>query len=405
MSLTSSVPKIKFTATGMVIPQELDILQSTLQDLRNSFGGGLNISLESPQGQLASSYTAIISDKNNDIATIVNQIDPRYADGRFQDAIGRIYFLTRKPATSTSVICTLTGDYGVTIPIGTKAQDLEKNTYVSLESGVIGISGSVDIQFSNMESGSIPCSPRSLCKIITSIAGWDSITNDLEGSLGSGIESRSQFEYRRVNSVSKNGNGSIQSIYAEVFNVDNVLDVYATENPTGNTVLSGSTEYPLEPHSIYVAVVGGDSNTIADAIWRKKSLGSSYNGDTEVMISDTNGYSYPYPSYIVKFQRPTPVGVLFSVEIASNPMLPSNLESLVKEAIKAKFYGTDGGQRERIGSNIMASNYYAAISSVSRYISIISVLIGIDTPTLNQILIGIDQSPELSESDIEITVS
>ena len=98
----SSVPKIQFTPAGLVIPAETDVLAGVQADINAAFGGGLNPALETPQGQLASSQAAVIGDKNNEFALFVNQVDPQYSADRFQDAIGRIYFLTRKPADRKS---------------------------------------------------------------------------------------------------------------------------------------------------------------------------------------------------------------------------------------------------------------------------------------------------------------
>ena len=120
---SSSVPTIQFTPGGLVIPTDAAILAGVQADIDAAFGGGTNPALETPQGQIASSESAIISDKNAEVALIVNQVDPRYSDGIFQDAIGRIYYLTRKPATSTSVVATLGGAPGTVIPAGTLAQD------------------------------------------------------------------------------------------------------------------------------------------------------------------------------------------------------------------------------------------------------------------------------------------
>ena len=128
MSL-SSVPKIQFTPAGLVIPAETAVLAGVQDDINAAFGGGLNPALETPQGQLASSQAAIIGDKNNEFALFVNQVDPQYAADRFQDAIGRIYFLTRKPATPTVVQATVNGLAGTVIPGGTLAQDTSGNTY------------------------------------------------------------------------------------------------------------------------------------------------------------------------------------------------------------------------------------------------------------------------------------
>jgi len=403
MSL-SSVPPIEFTESGLVIPSESAVLAGVQEDINSAFGGGLNPALETPQGQLASSEAAVIADKNAEFAYFVNQVDPQYASGRFQDAIARIYFLTRKPATATAVTVTLGGLAGTVIPAGTLAQDTSGNTYSNLGESVISSLGTVTATFQNIATGPIACPAGTLISVYQSIPGWSTITNPADGVIGSVVESRADFEFRRKNSVAINGTGSAPSIYANVFNVDGVLDVYVIDNPTNAIVDTGATDYPVAAHSVYVAVVGGTDADVAEAIWRHKDLGCDYNGNTTVVVTDDSGYSYPYPSYNVKFERPAALPILFEVEIVDNPALPADIVALTKAAILARFNGADGGARERIGSDIFASRYYGAVSLISPAISIISILIGTTTPTLNNVSVGIDESPTLAETDITVTL-
>lgn len=403
MSL-SSVPKIQFTPAGLVIPAETAVLAGVQDDINAAFGGGLNPALETPQGQLASSQAAVIADKNNEIATVVNQVDPQYAADRFQDAIGRIYFLTRKPATPTAVTATLTGLVGTVIPAGTLAQDTSGNTYACSGDVTIDATGSVTAEFQNVQTGPIPCAAGTLTSVYQAIPGWDTITNAADGTMGSNVESRADFEYRRRNSVALNGKGTPQAIYAAVFDLLDVLDVYVKDNPSGNTVNTGPTNYPILPHSVYVAVVGGTDAEVAAAIWRKKDTGCDYNGNTTVTVTDDAGYSYPQPTYTVKFERPAALPVLFAVSLVDDPSLPSDIVQRVKAAIIARFNGADGTTRERIGSLILASRYYGAVVAVASNVSLISVLIGTVTPTLSQVAVGIDQKPTLSVADITVTL-
>lgn len=401
---SSAVPKIKFTAAGLVIPAETDVLAGVQADMNSAFGGRLNPALETPQGQLASSQAAVIADKNNEIATVVNQVDPQYAADRFQDAIGRIYFLTRKPATPTAVTATLTGLVGTVIPAGTLAQDTSGNTYAASGSATISITGTVDAEFQNIENGPIPCAAGTLTQVYQAVPGWDAITNAADGTMGQNVESRADFEYRRKNSVALNGKGTPGAIYAEVFALADVLDVYVKDNPSGSTVNTGSTNYPLLPHSVYVAVVGGADADIAAAIWRKKDVGCDYNGNTSVVVTDDSGYNYPQPTYTVKFERPDALPVKFAVQLVNDASLPSNIVQLVQNAIIARFNGADGTTRERMGSLILASRYYGAVVSVAPNVSLISILIGTSTPTLSQVSVGIDQKPTLSVADISVTL-
>lgn len=399
----SSVPSIQFTAAGVVIPTEQEILAGVQADMDSAFGGGLNPALETPQGQLASSQTAVIADKNAEIATIVNQVDPQYADGRFQDAIGRIYFLERKGATSTSVQATITGPIGGVVPAGTLMQDTSGNTYAATGDLTIGPAGNVTGEFQNVKTGPIPCPAGTLTKIYQAGVA-DSITNATDGTLGRDQETRSDFELRRKNSVEIHANGTPGAIYSEVFNVEDVIDCYVIDNPTGSTVLTGSTNYSVAAHSVYVAVVGGVDLDVAKSIWRKKDLGCNMNGNTTVSVVDESGYSYPQPSYSIKFHRPASLAIKFSVDIVNSSLLPSDVVAKTKAAIIARFNGTDGTTRERIGSLILASRYYGAISSAVPVASVVSIFIGTTTVNLSQLLVGIDQRPTISESDITVNL-
>lgn len=404
MALPSSVPKLTFTPAGLVVPSESDILAGVQADINAAFGGGLNPSLETPQGQLASSQTAVIGDKNSEVAYVVNQVDPLYADGRFQDAIGRIYFLNRKGATSTAVQATLGGLPKTVIRAGTMAQDTSGNTYIATGDITIGANSTGSGEFQNIETGPIPCPAGTLTQVYQAVPGWDTITNLADGALGADAESRVDFEYRRQNSVAINANGTPGAIYAEVFDLPNVLDCYVIDNPESTAVNKGATAYPLAANSIYVAVVGGKDADIAKAIWRKKDLGCNYNGNTSVTVTDESGYSYPLPTYAVKFHRPANLAIKYKVDIANDPSLPSNIVSLVKEAIIARFNGADGTSRERIGAFILASRYYAPVSSVAANVSVVSILIGTTTATLTKVDVGIDQRPTITAADITVNL-
>ena len=174
--MPSSVPQIRFTPQGPIIPTNGDILAGVQIDINYAFGGGVNPALTTPQGQLASSTAAIISDKDSEIAYIVNQVDPQYATGRFQDAIGRLTvgMAPRFQAAGTAVACILTGPGGV-VPAGTLAQDTAGNTYALLGAVTIPGSGSVMSSWQNVAAGPIPCPAGSLTQVYQAVSGWDTI--------------------------------------------------------------------------------------------------------------------------------------------------------------------------------------------------------------------------------------
>src|SRR5271157_3617347 len=92
---TTAVPQPFFGPNGIVVPTENAILTGVQTDLNTALGGNINPQLSTPQGQIASTETAIIGDSNAQFAFFCNQVDPALNQGRMQDAIGRIYFMTR----------------------------------------------------------------------------------------------------------------------------------------------------------------------------------------------------------------------------------------------------------------------------------------------------------------------
>ena len=401
MSTSSSVPRVTISQTGIVLPTESEILSGVQADMNAAFGGNLNLSLSTPQGQLASSLAAIIGAKNDLFAKYINQIDPATASGSMQDAIGRIYFLDRLPATSTAVQVVCTGLSGVVIPVGALVSDADSNLYACATAGTIPISGTITLPFSAVEAGPIVCGAGAITTIYKAIIGWDTATNAEAGITGTNVESRADFEYRRQQSVAVNAIGSLASIYANVFSIDGVTDVYSTQNVTDDPITVGGVT--LVPHSVFVAVSGGDQDAIARAIWKKTSIGCNYNGNTTVTVTDTSGYNAPYPTYDIKFQVPEELPIHIAVTVQNQSALTeSNISELVKEAILAAFVGADGGTRARIGSTVYASRFYSAVGSVGA-LATLSIFIGTAAyPTGNSVGVGIDKVPTLVADNISV---
>jgi len=404
--MTTNVPQITWVNGSPVLPAELDILAGVQADINAAFGGGVNPSLQTPQGQIAMSETALIGNKNNEIAYIANQVNPSMASGIWQDAIGEIYFIYRIPGAGTVVSAVCNGAVGTVIPVGSVAQDTSGYLYSSTETVTIPASGSITVQFQNQTQGAIACAAGALNTIYTAIAGWNTVNNPTAGTLGNLVESRAAFEARRSASVAGNAVNSLGSIYGSVSAVPNVIDCYVVDNPTNSTVSYGSTGYSMAPHSITVSVAGGSSDAIAQAIWNKKPPGTSYNGNTSATVYDTN-YAEPYPSYTVTWLIPSSTPVYFAVQLKNNSQLPSNITQLVQNAIIQSFSGEDGGTAAGINQTTYSGRYYANVNAISPAVEILSILIGftnIAGATHTSLTFGIDQLPTISASQIGVTL-
>lgn len=405
--VTTSVPAATFSDIGLSVPDEKDILDGRLSDLDDALGGGMSKSLATPQGQIAMSETAIIADKNDQLLSIVNGINPDYATGRFQDSIGRIYFIDRIAAQGTTVTATATGLVGTVIPAGSTAQDDAGYIYASLADATIPASGSVDIVFQNQTTGDIACPIGSLNTIYRAVNGWSGITNTAAGVPGNAVESRANFEYRRKQSVALNAKGTPESIYAAVLDVDGVADAYVWSNHSGATVNIGSTNYPVPAHSVYIAVYGGEAEDIAQAIYVKNQADCGMVGNTSAVVTDTSRGTNINPQYTITWNTPAQKRTYFNIQLENTSSLPSDIIDQAREAIISAFNGnSDLVPKARIASKVFAGGYYSVLNSIdTASVNVLSVTVSIDgTNYGTSVEYGVDQIPSLDASDISVTL-
>lgn len=378
MVSTSSVPQPVLGPTGYVVPAEPAILAGAQADWNAALGGNVNPGLSTPQGQLASSECAIIGDGNGQLLAIQNNVDPAYSQGRWQDAIGRIYFLSRLPAQptvtdSSGAICS--GATGTYINAGSLATDTSGNQYVCTKGGTIPASGSIALSFACTVDGPIILGASQLTTIYSTIPGWDSITNPDPGITGSNVETPADLEFRRANSVAANSQNTNEAVLGQVLAVPNVLDADVTDNPTNSSATIGGVS--IGANTLYVCAAGGNSQAICQAIWTKKPPGIPTQGATSETVYDTNsGYDLPYPSYTINYTIPASLTIFFQVQIKNSTLVPSNALAQVQASLQSAFTGADNGTRARIGSTLFAGRYYAGIVGLGTWAQVLSITLG-----------------------------
>lgn len=407
-TLETAVPDVTITENGLSVPDISDVLAGRLTDMTTALGGGASQSLSSPQGQIAQSDTEIIAQVYDKLLCLFNQVNPDYSTGRFQDGIGRIYFMDRISAQGTVVTATCIGQVGTTIPAGSSAVDTSGYIYQSIDNAIIPSTGSVDMQFVNTTTGPIPCAAGALNQIYRAVSGWDSITNVSPGVVGVDVESRIAFETRRRQSVARNSRNQDASTLSALLATSGVLDAYVWSNRTATTVNKGTTNFPVLGHSIYICVYGGTDSDVAEAIFNTYNPGANLNGDTTYTVYDNVNYSAPYPSYDMQWQKATPTRVYFNVELDSSLNPPSDITQQVKTMIASVFNGGyEGIGKARIGATINSGKYYAPVISISPdTVGILSLEVSLDGSTYGPaVTMGIDQVPTIQESDITVTLS
>ena len=389
-------------------PQEVreEIAQSWINAFKSDDTPDINTAPETPQGQIIDAETLAITQKDAELAFLANMFNPKTARGIWQDALAEIYFIKRKKAVNSRCYCVLSGLNGTVIEKGSKIQSSADNTYWNLlEDVTIQNNGSVIALFECESEGAVIASPNTLNKIITTVAGWDTVNNSQSATVGSLEESQQAFEKRRYDSVALNSVGTTASVFSRVNQIDDVVGCYVVDNKTNvNKIID---DYLLKPHSIYVAVIGGSNQDIAEAIYRSLSAGCDYNGNTQITVVDPHTHAKEK----VTFMRPTQQNVYIKVNVFDKD-LPDDYETLIKNAVITNFYGQDeqieiAGEavtRAIMGDDIYASRFLPSILN-KNISSLLSVQISLDNKTFSDYVhIKIDKEPYISSANITVNL-
>lgn len=386
----TNVPPIQWATTGIVVPSQAAILSGVQADINAAFGGNLNFAnLQTPQGQWSSSLTALISNLYGLFAQLVDGVDPDLNSGFMQSSIGRVYFQNRIAGTPTTSPCTLTGLPGTVIPAGSSSQPqavdpTTGNLYYNQVSVTIPSGGTATATFACTVNGPTGLASGVL-QIYQSVPNWDTISN-ATGIPGSYTQSAESFEYQREQSVQANAQGTAQAIYGAVANLPGVTACFAYDNRTGSAIEYGQTAYPIPVSGTYVAVVGGTASQIAQTIWAKQGPGSPTVGNQTVTVLDP---SYPVesaPAYQVKYNVPNVIPMSCVVTLANSDNLPSNITTLIQNAILNLFQvgqqaNSATGQQSippvSIASLILAANYFAPVLATAAGVPLTSIQWGV----------------------------
>lgn len=391
-------------SVGIVAPQVSEIREYVAAQFRAAFSSqgdqvALNTDPTSPAGQLIDALTAEIAAKNDQIVLVSNQMNPKVASGRWQDALGKIYFMTRKIAESTVVVCQCRGLRGTVIPYGAQVATSDGYTLMSTTATglVIGDSGMVEGPFRVTETGPIEIRANTVTQIKTVVAGWESVNNSAAGSTGRNEESRSEFEARRYNSVAINGRGSVASIYAGIAELPGVLDCKVLENRGSTSQTQFGTS--LEGHSVAVCVYGGEDGAIAQALYERLGAGCGLVGNSTVSYT---AKEYASATYSYKIIRPSTVA--FKVKVTLDGSVGFSVKDAIKRAIIDDFNGANSSPKVGLAQVVYASRFYTAILPNVGSAGLLSVEIALGTGSYGSSLtVNATQEPTISSDDIQIT--
>lgn len=382
---TTNVPPISWGTAGPITPSGPAILAGVQSDYNVAFAVTFNWNGSTPQGQLASSIAAAINNCYQLVVYYANQVDPAYAQGRMQDAIGHIFpgpTFNRLPAQPTTLQVSCSGANAI-LPAGPTTYatiyDGNGNLYQCTGAGQLPSGGgSITLSFACTDPGPIAV-PNSV-QIYQSIPGWDS-ASVVSGVVGQNVETSQQFELRRQASVAANSTNKNDAVLGALLNgnVPGVVDAYVIDNPSNESATIGGVLIPANTQ--YIAVSGGAASAVAQAIFSKKTPGIPlYQGNASATVADSNPlYAPPAPTYTISWEIPAALQVYFSVNIINSSSVPSNAVSTVQQAIINAFTGANSGASftgSISGNTLTVTAVTSGTIAVDQMISGIGVAVG-----------------------------
>lgn len=305
-----------FDASGLTVNSTTEIVSSLTTAYQSIYGVDINVSQNSPDGQLINILAQAIADQLELLVQINTSFDPDRAIGSILDARCAINNITREGGTFTiqeieivtSTTVTLQGldaNFNDINGTGYTVQDAAGNQFILVDTSIL-VAGTHTLNFRAQQIGEVLTTPDTINDPVTIVLGVVSVNNPSGAlSIGQNQETDAQLRLRRSQSVSINSSGYLNGLLAYVLALDGVTDAVLYENVTNSVDADG-----IPAHGIWLAVEGGANTDIGNAIYLKKSYGADMKGAVEVDMQTASG-----ATFIAKFDRPIAEDLYISFEL------------------------------------------------------------------------------------------
>lgn len=361
------------TETGVIVPDTEDLKTEVQDEYKDVFGDELDLDDETPEGVLISAETAARTGVAQNNAALANQINPNINGGIFLDAVWALTGGARQAASRSTFTSPplLTGVAGTLIPAGSQAQTAAGDLFESVGDVTLDGSGNGSVNFQSVETGAIVALSGTLTTIVSNVLGWETITNPVDATLGVAQQSDVSSRFERKNTLAFQGSALALAVYSAVQAVENVKSLTFRENKEAAPAVIDNVN--LVANSVWACVDGGTDADVAAALLRAKGGGCNWNNGnsanpvTENVVEPTSGQSY-----VVEFDRPDDVPVLYRVTISQTPI--NNPQGIITQALLDYANGElDGYDGLVVGADVSPFEASAAINSVEPGINILNV--------------------------------
>lgn len=380
---------------GIQIDTFEEIFESISTQFKDIYGQDINISQESPDGQMIGILTNTVYDLQTMIVRIYNSFDPDFAQGQELNKILKLISETRNPPTKSTVDIEITTNTVVTLPAGFTVKDDNDNEWVTTKEEQLTV-GVNTVTFEASLFGSISAIENSITTPVDAYTEIDSFTNPASAVTGRDEESDTSLRVRRNKLLTVNAKSTIGGISAKLVALENVTDARIYENYTDTY----DSDKQLDAHSIWCVVDGGDIDEIAEVIAKDKTIGTGLKGSTtgtwleEFVKSDG---TVRYFTHEINFDRPNEIDLYISFSYKKRNALDTIDEDYIKNQLALLTFDID--------ADLNATELYAEIYGISSLIIAFDLLVSTDGVNWVDDILELDYGEKLTLSTDNITLT
>ena len=319
-----------FNNNGAILTTAPDALAVAQAVFVSTFGANVNLDPSSPNGQTIQELADIINASDNNVAYLLNSLNPNLANGIALDAICANLYLYRKQASYSEVTCQVTGLPNVIIPAGSQVQSTNQDIFIAESNITIGSNGQGSGVFIAQVAGNlVPVAVNSITTILTGENGWDTVNNSTAGNVGTDLETdaalRARFNIAKANAST----ASYLAVQSAISSLSDVQSFILIENDTSSPVTKFSVTIPA--NTLYLIVSGGTPLEIADAFYNNKSAGCGTTGATSFAYPIPN--TQPQQTQTIFWDVPVQQQLTINVTLVKNGNYSPTIQSDIATAI------------------------------------------------------------------------
>ena len=301
-------------ATGLQIKTIEEILDELSTQQKAEIDATLNTSPDQPIGQMNGIMAAQLREGWEVAQVAFNGFNPDAAEGFLQEKLSALTGTLRKGATKSQVTLDCDLDNTTTLLAGVNFANVTgdpDNRWTPVADFTATSDGVDPILFEAEFAGAVTANAGTIAVIATPVVGWNSVTNPLDATVGTEIETDAELRQRREEELRATGSATLDAIRADVLADPKVLQASVFENTSDLIDANG-----LPPKSIEVVVFDGTPPTLTDdeiaqLIFDTKAAGILAFGLESGTATDSLG-----GFHTIGFSRPTEIEIFVDMFVS-----------------------------------------------------------------------------------------